>query len=90
MPSLKRHIELSIKRTGKEYKEIHEWMDGGNVSYRERLARHDISNIPKFLCVVETQFGKDGIREYLQHIKDDYEKSVVLKIFSIIKKLKFW
>ena len=27
MPTIEKHIQKSIERTGKEYKEIHEWID---------------------------------------------------------------
>ena len=90
MPSIKKHIKLSLKRTGKEYREIHEWMDRRTIGHKNIVARHNIMNIPNFLPVVEKQFGKDGVREYLQHIKDDYEDHIVLKIFNKLKKFKFW
>ena len=90
MPSIKRHIELSLKRTGKEFREVHEWLDGKNISYKDRVIRHNITNIPQFLLIVENQFGKDGVREYLQHIKDDYENHIALKIFNKLRRFKFW
>jgi len=90
MPSIKEHVKLSLKRSGKGYREVHEWMDRKRISCKERIARHNIANIPKFLPFVEKQFGKDGINEYLQHIKDDYEKNVVMKIFMTAKKFRFW
>ena len=53
MPSIEKHIELSLERTGKEYKEIHEWMDGRGVSYKEIAARHRITIVPIFLPIIE-------------------------------------
>ncbi|MGQ9629096.1 MAG: hypothetical protein ACUVXI_02125 [bacterium] len=55
-------------------------MDGRDVGYRDRFARHRVANVPKFLPIVERLFGEDGAREYLQHIKDDYDKDILLKI----------
>ncbi len=90
MPPIEEHIKLSLKRTGRGFREVHEWMDGKNVSYKDKVARHNIMNIPDFMPVVEKEFGKDGVREYLQHIKDDYENHIVLKIFNKLKRFKFW
>ncbi len=86
MPSIEKHIKLSLKRTGKEYREINEWMDGKNLSYRERVARHRLTNIPRFLPIVEKEFGKDAVKEYLQHIEDDYEKNFILRVWKTLKR----
>ncbi len=88
MPTLKGHIKLSVKRTGKEFRELHEWMDGSSVGYRDRIERHKIPNIQKFSPIVEKKFGKDGLREYLQHIKDDYSNHIILRIIKRLKGLK--
>jgi hypothetical protein len=88
MVSLEKHIQLSLKRTGKEYRELHEWLDGKNISYKERLSRHNINNISKLLPVVEKRFGKDGVREYIQHIKDDCNNNILVRILIISKLLK--
>ena len=90
MPSIEKHIKLSLKRTGKECKEINEWLDGKYTSSKDRVIRHNILNIPKFLPVIKEQFGEDSIKEYLQHIKDDYEINTIFKIIKKTKRLKFW
>lgn len=90
MPSLEKHIELSKKRTGKEFRKVHEWLDGGQLSIAKRIERHKITNIQKFLPVIEKKFGKDGVAEYLQHIADDYDKDLLLLLFKKTEKLKFW
>lgn len=90
MPSIEKHIGLSLKRTGKGYKEIHEWMDGRGLSYKERLIRHSITNIPEFLPIIEKMSGKDGVKEYLQHIKDDYENNIALRLVKKLRKFGFW
>lgn len=88
MPSLEKHIELSIKRTGKEYREVHEWLDGDDVSFIEKLARHNFLTTSKFLPVVERKFGKEGVIEYIHHLEDDYNSNIALKtlkkIFQIL------
>lgn len=85
MPSLRGHINLSVKRTGKEFRGLNEWMDGSSVCYRDRIERHKIPNIQKFTPVVEQLFGKDAVNEYLYHLKDDYEDHVVMKIIMYLK-----
>ena len=60
-------------------------MDGRSISYKERFARHRITNIQKFLPIVEKEFGKDGAKEYINHIEDDYENNIILKIWKILK-----
>lgn len=90
MPPINEHIKLSLKRTGKSYRELHEWIDDRGISEEERIARHNIINISNFLQSVEKKFGKEGVGEYLQHIKDDYEKSLAYKLAKILLKLKFW
>ncbi len=87
MPSIEKHIELSLERTGKEYREIHEWMDGKGLSHKERVARHRISNVLKFLPVIEREFGSDAVKEYLKHIEDDYEKNFILRAWKILRRL---
>jgi len=90
MPSIEEHTNISLKRTGKKYSEVHEWLDGKNVRDEEKIARHDILNIPKFLPIVKKRFGSEGGKEYLQHIKDDCGNTILLKIFKTIKRIKFW
>lgn len=85
MPSLQKHIELSLKRTGKEYREIHEWMDGRGISYKDKLERHKITNIPGFLPFIEKRFGKDAAEEYLKHIEDDYDNNFAIRLMRTLK-----
>lgn len=88
MPPTNEHVKLSLKRTGKDYKELHEWM---NEEYaRGERSKHDILNIPRFLPIIKEKFGENSIQEYLYHIKEDYEKSKAYKIVKILLKLRFW
>jgi hypothetical protein len=36
MPELEKHFEESRNRTGKEYREVHEWVDGEDEKKAER------------------------------------------------------
>ncbi len=90
MPPINEHVKLSLKRTGKSYKELHKWIEGVGASPKDHRERHDILKIPQFLPIIEKRFGKEGVEEYLKHIKEDYEKSRAYKLARIILKLKFW
>ncbi len=90
MPPISKHVQLSLERTGKGYKEMHEWMDGKGLSRQERLERHRISSIPKFLPSVEKAFGKEGAQEYLMHIEDDYERNPALRLWRLLGRLTRW
>ncbi len=90
MPTINEHFRLSLKRTGKEYKELHEWIEGFHSTKKEKEERHSILKIPIFLHSIEEKFGKEGVQEYLYHIKEDYEKSRAYKLAKAILKLKFW
>ena len=43
MPELSVHIQSSVNRTGKEYREVHEWIDNMDTKYE----RHDFSQVLK-------------------------------------------
>lgn len=88
MPPTSEHARLSLRRTGKNYREIHEWIDEEHT--RGEKLKHDIINIPRFLPVVEKKFGKEGVQEYLYHIKEDYEETRAYKLAKFLMKLKFW
>ncbi len=87
MSAIEKHLELSLKRTGMNYKDIHEWLDGKDISKKERTERHDIINIQRFLPLIKEKFGKDAAKEYLYHLKDDYENNKLFRLYNQIKKL---
>ncbi|MFW6137727.1 MAG: hypothetical protein ACOC7U_01005 [Spirochaetota bacterium] len=87
MPFLKKHIKLSLERTGKAHTEVHHWLDGRNVSIKEKIIRHKVSNIRRFLPVVIEKFGQEGAWEYLQHLRDDYQKDPILKLLRKLGKI---
>ena len=69
MPNIKQHAEISRKRTGKDYKDLHEWMD---ANPRKKEERHDIGRIYQYGKMIEEKYGPEGLQEYLQHIRDDF------------------
>lgn len=68
MPPIINHLKTSLDRTGKEYKEIHDWIDGDPAKKAER---HDITKIYEYGKIIEGKYGKEGREEYIQHIHDD-------------------
>jgi hypothetical protein len=67
MPSIEKHVEISLKRTGKEYLEVHEWIDDPV----NKNARHDINAIPDNFQMFKEKYGEEAAREYVQHLSDD-------------------
>ncbi|MFH0959615.1 MAG: hypothetical protein V1897_13020 [Pseudomonadota bacterium] len=68
MPSINKHTEISLRRTGRDYAEIHEWMDKDPYKKAER---HDVSRICEFGSIIRAKYGEEGLNEYVQHIYDD-------------------
>ena len=67
MTSIEKHINTSMERTGKEYSEIHEWIDEPD----HKNERHDITKILEFGKMFEEKYGEEGAQEYIRHIHDD-------------------
>jgi len=82
MPSLEEHIKLSEKRTGEEYRELNEWLDGKGIDLLSRIDRHVRTS--KYLRYVEETWGKRGLEEYRNHVKDDI-KGIFLVILRSVR-----
>ncbi|MCP4666510.1 MAG: hypothetical protein GY849_09085 [Deltaproteobacteria bacterium] len=67
MPPIEQHIQKSMERTGKDYKEIHEWIDDPE----KKFERHDVTRILEFGKMFEEKYGEEAAKEYIQHIHDD-------------------
>jgi len=68
MPHIDSHVKTSIGKTGKEYREVHEWLD---ADPDKKAERHDITKIYEHGAMIKERFGEEGLAEYLQHINDD-------------------
>ncbi len=68
MPPINKHLQTSIERTGKDYREVHEWLDGDP---EKKAERHDITKIYEQGKMIEEKYGKEALQEYIQHIRDD-------------------
>ncbi len=67
MPPIEKHTQKSIEKTGKDYLEIHEWIDDPE----KKAERHDIGRVLEFAKMFEEKYGEEGAREYVQHLQDD-------------------
>ena len=67
MPSIEKHVEISMQRCGKPYREVHEWIDGPE----HKSERHDITRVLEFSRMFEEKYGEEAAREYVQHLADD-------------------
>ncbi len=68
MPPIEKHLKISLERTGKDYREVHEWIDGDPDKKAER---HDITKIYEYGQMFKDKYGDEALQEYLQHIHDD-------------------
>ena len=67
MPPIEKHVEISLQRTGKPYREVHEWIDDP----QKKNERHDITRVLEFSRMFEGKYGEEAAREYVQHLADD-------------------
>ncbi len=67
MPDLSVHIQSSLNRTGKEYREVHEWIDNPPTKYE----RHNWSEVLKNAKMFAEQYGEQAAQEYVMHLVED-------------------
>jgi hypothetical protein len=67
MPIIEKHIQTSLKRTGKPYREIHEWIDDPQL----KNERHDITRVLEVSQMFSEKYGEEASQEYVQHLADD-------------------
>ena len=68
MPHIDRHVETSKGITGKEYREVHEWLDGDP---EHKAARHDLTKMYEHGREIEEKYGREAREEYVRHLHDD-------------------
>ena len=67
MPVIDAHLKTSARRTGKEYRAVHEFVDTPG----KKDERHDIKKIHEFGEMFRKSHGEEAMREYILHIHDD-------------------
>jgi hypothetical protein len=68
MPPVPGHTKSSLDRTGKDYKEVHEWLD---LDPENKVDRHDITKIHEYGTMIEQKYGVEARQEYIRHLHDD-------------------
>jgi uncharacterized protein len=69
MPLTEKHYATSRKRVGQNYEELHNWIDDS----RKKYERHDFTRIWEFAPWIRERFGEEGVREYIEHLREDME-----------------
>jgi hypothetical protein len=73
MPPVPGHTKSSTERTGKEYKEVHEWLD---LDPEKKAERHDITKIVEHGTMIEQKYGVEARQEFIRHLHDEHEGEV--------------
>lgn len=72
MPPTIKHYDTSIQRTGKDYADLHDWIDDAEKKYE----RHDFTKIWIFGPEIAAKFGEEGVQEYIEHLREDIENKI--------------
>ena len=86
MPKLEEHIKKSLERTGKEWRNVHEFLDGQHLSVLEKLRRHSPLVAVRNFGEIEKDSGQEGIREYVHHLKEDYRKFRLMVLWRLFER----
>lgn len=70
MPPFKDHLTTSEKRTGKEYKDLHHWLDN-SPDKEVKAQRHDLDRLPQNIQYVRDNWGEEAVSELLLHVVED-------------------
>jgi len=74
MPPTAKHYVTSTTRTGKDYAELHNWIDAEDVT--QKYERHSFTNIWKFGPEIKAKYGEEGVAEYIEHLREDIENKI--------------
>ena len=72
MPKIEIHLKESLERTGKEYKELHEWIDDPS----KKPEHHDITKMLQHAKTIEKKWEDEGVQEFINHIQADINAQV--------------
>lgn len=70
MPPFKDHLTTSEKRTGKDYKDLHHWLDN-SPDKEVKAQRHDLDGLPQNIQYVRSNWGEEAVSEFLLHLVED-------------------
>ena len=69
MPPTERHQQISTSRTGKDFVDLHRWINDAEKQFE----RHDVTRFWEFLPEVKERFGEEAVAEYVEHLRVDME-----------------
>jgi uncharacterized protein len=70
MPPYQNHLETSLKRTGKEYLKLHNWLDN-DPDKDVKALRHSLDILPENIEYVRESWGDEAVAEFLLHVVED-------------------
>ncbi|MDO7787611.1 HDIG domain-containing metalloprotein [Desulforamulus aquiferis] len=70
MPPYKNHLLTSIKRTGKDFQSMHNWLDN-DPDKQLKAERHSLDRVPENISYVRESWGEEAVSEFLLHIVED-------------------
>lgn len=75
MPSFDEHCNISKKRTGYAFTQLHKWMDEPQKELKQnhRRERHTLDDT--YLNFVKSKWGELGVLEFIHHIVEDYQET---------------
>lgn len=68
MPPVGIHYKKSLQTTGKEYREVHDWLD---LDPANKAGRHDITKIFEYGKEIGEKYGEEARQQYIEHLHDD-------------------
>lgn len=81
MPPYEKHLETSIKRTGKDFQPLHHWLDN-DPDKSVKTARHSLDTLADSITHVRSNWGEEAVIEYLQHVAED----LLMKEITLLEK----
>ena len=72
MPKVEVHLRESLERTGKEYTELHEWIDDPSL----KPEHHDITKVIGHANEIREKWGEESVKEFINHIQTDVKAQV--------------
>jgi len=89
MPSIEEHCKMSLKRTHKDYRELHEWIDApaSELGINHRIERHSDNAI--YRECIEKRWGDKGVIEWLFHIAVDNLQTAYKESYGVYENKTF-
>jgi uncharacterized protein len=69
MPPTEKHYATSRRRVGQNHEKLHNWIDDP----ANKDDRHDFTRIWEYGPLLRERFGEEGVREYIEHLREDME-----------------